>query len=123
MAKYKEQIIKLLKEGVAIENVAERLGCSKAAVYRHYYAVINPHPRPKKYNEKGERRCYKCGRYLPLDQFCEDRCSSDGLQGMCRQCNAMTARQKRLEKKWGKRMIVVKAPPYIGPVEINTIIE
>ena len=37
----------------------------------------------KKYNELGNKWCYVCGDYHPVDQFRKDRNSIDGLDSKC----------------------------------------
>lgn len=99
MAKYKERIEELFAKGLTCEVIAERLGCS-------YHTVYHYKPRhPKKYNDEGLRWCYKCKQYKPVDEFCEDSYSSDGLQSKCKACNkeyAMNRRKALKDKEYYK---------------------
>ena len=107
MAKFRERIKELLKQGVEPQNICECLGCAMSTVYRYT-------PRhPKKYNEAGKRWCWKCKKYKPVNEFCKDKSAKDGLQYQCRECNKEAAQLRRDRIKNGvakktKRVIIKK---------------
>jgi hypothetical protein len=45
------------------------------------------------------KRCYKCGRMLPLDAFNRNRAKKDGLDCLCRKCKNKADRQRRQAKR------------------------
>lgn len=63
---------------------------------------------PSHYNES--KRCGRCKRTLPKNQFAKNRSKHDGLQERCRECRAKhykdtnyceTSRDNRLKRKYG----------------------
>ena len=101
MTKYKKEICELLAEGASVEKIVELLGCSMATVYRY-----TDH-RPPKYNAEGLRRCYRCNAYYDKSEFNKDKYSKDGLQHVCRTCNAKMSRQRRLLSKWRDKRFII----------------
>jgi hypothetical protein len=50
------------------------------------------------------KKCTKCGRELPLDNFSKCAANKDGLQRMCKECHSESTRKsyyKRKEKSFG----------------------
>lgn len=47
------------------------------------------------------KKCYKCGRTLPVTEFYKNRSTKDGLQSMCKDCikERDAARASKTEKK------------------------
>jgi hypothetical protein len=50
----------------------------------------------KAVEEKTEKRCYKCGETKPVAAFAKNRTKKDGLQNLCRVCNAKASKASRM---------------------------
>jgi len=45
------------------------------------------------------KRCSRCGEMKPVDEFCLQRSSRDGLHYYCRPCNSLVANRYTLRKR------------------------
>ena len=50
---------------------------------------------------QGLKRCYKCGRFLPLSYFHKDSSRPDGLHHRCRDCKSRMEKLRRDKNKKG----------------------
>ena len=57
------------------------------------------HGLSNKEKEVQTKRCYKCGRELPLDAFGKKSYAKDGLQDMCKECKNAYMRERTKAKK------------------------
>jgi hypothetical protein len=46
-----------------------------------------------RYNDKGEKRCFHCRRYLPVANFASKKGTADKLQTSCKECEANRTRE------------------------------
>ena len=73
--------------------------------------------------ESKVKKCSHCGRLLPFDKFAKRAGSKDGLQYICRDCNADMAVKRSASKKKGKLIpLRTEAKPVIpSPImgEVN----
>lgn len=106
MERYKQQIDDLRAKGLTAKQIQKKVRCSIATVYRH----LPKHP--KKYNDEGLRWCWKCKRYKPADEFNKDKGTRDGLQHMCKTCNRIQSKARRLAKK-GITLMLDREPEYV----------
>lgn len=98
-AVYKEDIKRLLAEGLSPQYISNILGCALSTVgnYRQYKGW-----RPNKNAPRGFHWCSRCQEYRPIEMFNMDISQSDGLQHICKECNKKMAKSFREKHKYLK---------------------
>lgn len=86
---FKEEILKLIAEGIKPKRIAEIVGCSVTTVYK--YTIHHP----PKHDSEGRRYCWNCKQYKSPEEFNQDKWAKDGLQHVCKECNIQRSRAYR----------------------------
>lgn len=69
------------------------------------------------------KKCSKCGRVLPFDQFNKNRASLDGLQTYCKECGNAYAKNRKKPTGGGKMNKVFTNPDLSGFTPRELILE
>lgn len=93
---YKDDVKRLLADGVSPQKISEILGCALSTVT--YYRECKAW-RPNKEAPEGFHWCSRCQEYHPIEMFNTDSSQSDGLQHICKECNKKMAKRFREKQK------------------------
>ena len=93
---YKNNIKKMLAEGVPVKVIAETLGCALSTI--NNYRVCKAW-RPSLNEPDGFAWCSRCQQYYPIEMFNKDRLHKNGLQHICKNCNREMAKKFREKQK------------------------
>lgn len=88
----KDQMRQAYADGESQGDIAKRFGVDQATVSRAVKDIRGGPLVRDRYNDRGERFCTSCKRYLSPVAFGKNRAISDGLHVYCKPCNAAKMR-------------------------------
>ena len=94
----REKILKLRSDGLSQRAIGEIVGIPQSSVSRILRNPVNRTAR--RVAPAGQRWCYKCESFKPVEEFWKHKKSKDGLCGACKDCMSKTAKANRSSMRY-----------------------
>ena len=96
----KKEVFELRKQGLGVTQIGRELGISKQRIYQILNYALNPELTFQRMRySTGLKKCFKCRRILPLNEFHKNRSTKEGLCNCCKECNTIRVREYRHNHK------------------------